>query len=162
MKSTEEIYQLLLQEFGQDVLNGLDTNSNPATINVNPFRIADIAHFLHTHEQCYFDMCSCITGMDNGPEAATMEVIYTLYSIPFNLQINLKATLDRNNPVIDSVASVWRTADWHEREIFDLFGIEFNNHPDLRRILLPADWKGHPLLKDYEHEETYRGITIKY
>jgi len=74
----------------------------------------------------------------------------------------LKVVLPRENPEVDSVSQVWRTADWHEREAFDMFGIKFNGHPDLRRLLLPADWEGHPLRKDYKHQEYYRDVKVEY
>jgi NADH-quinone oxidoreductase subunit C len=100
--------------------------------------------------------------VDNGVESGTMEVIYHLYSIPFNQSLALKVILSRENPELESVTSVWKTANWLEREVYDMFGITFHNHPDLRRILMPADWKGYPLRKDYKHEEYYRGIKIDY
>ena len=74
----------------------------------------------------------------------------------------LKVVLDREKPEVDSVVDFWRTAEWHEREAFDLIGVKFLGHPDLRRILLPADWEGHPLRKDYQHQEYYRGIKVEY
>ena len=107
-------------------------------------------------------MLSCVTGLDNGPQTNTMEVIYNLYSIPYNLHLMLKVVLPREQLEIDSVASVWRTADWLEREVFDMYGIHFTNHPDLRRILMPADWEGYPLRKDYQNPQYYRDIKIEY
>ena len=107
-------------------------------------------------------MLSCVTGVDNGPDVGTMEVIYNLYSIPFNHHLMIKVMLPRELPVIESVSHIWKTAEWHEREVYDLFGIKFNNHPDLRRILLPADWEGFPLRKDYKHQDYYRGIRVEY
>ncbi len=91
-----------------------------------------------------------------------MEVVYTLYSIPFDHHLTLKVILDRKDPRVDSVANIWRGANWHEREAYDLYGIVFNNHPDPRRILLPADWVGFPMRKDYEEDKTYHGMTIKH
>jgi NADH-quinone oxidoreductase subunit C len=91
-----------------------------------------------------------------------MEVIYNLYSIPYNHHLTVKVMLDRAEPAVESLTAIWKTADWHEREAYDLLGIRFNNHPDLRRILLPEDWEGHPLRKDYEHQEYYRGIKVEY
>jgi NADH-quinone oxidoreductase subunit C len=91
-----------------------------------------------------------------------MEILYHLYSIPFNQSLVLKVILPRGNPEIESISSVWKSANWLEREVYDMFGVIFNNHPDLRRILMPADWKGFPLRKDYHHETFYRGVKIDY
>ena len=139
-----------------------DLTSSPPCIGISPKKILEVCSQLHRDPQVFFDMLSCLTGVDNGPEANTMEVIYNLYSIPFNQHLMLKVVLPRENPEIDSVASVWATANWHEREAFDMLGIKFNNHPDLRRILLPADWEGFPLRKDYQHQEKYRGIIVEH
>jgi NADH-quinone oxidoreductase subunit C len=109
----------------------------------------------------YFDFLSSVTGVDNGAEQGTFEVLYHLYSIPFNHHIILKVILERENPSIDSVIDIWKGADWQEREIYDMFGIQFIGHPDLRRILLPEDWQGFPLRKDYEVQEYYHGIKVE-
>ncbi len=149
-------------KLGEDFLEGIDEQCSPKAIVVRPENLPELMDFLHADHQCYFDSLSCITGLDNGVEKGTMEVIYQLYSIPYNHHLTVKVSLGRAEPVIDSVTSVWKAADWHEREAFDLLGIHFNNHPDLRRILLPADWEGHPLRKDYQHQEYYRGIKVEY
>lgn len=140
----------------------IDEQASPRAVKIHPDDILTVCQVLYSNPVTYFDMLSCLTGLDNGPQAGTMEVIYNLYSIPFHLHLMLKATLPREQPVIDSVTSVWRTADWHEREAYDMYGITFRNHPDLRRILMPADWDGHPLRKDYQHQEYYRGIKVAY
>jgi NADH-quinone oxidoreductase subunit C len=94
-----------------------------------------------------FDYLFCLTGVD---WTDNLSVVYHLTSTQFNHSIVLKVfTADRENPVIDSVNDIWRTAEYHEREIFDLFGIRFNNHPDLRRLFLDDDWIGYPLRKDF-------------
>lgn len=127
--------------------------------------LLQVCKFLHTNPQFYFDFLNCITAIDNGLEAGTIDMIYHLSSIPFEKSVVLKVQIDRNIGLgahIDSVSSIWRTADWHEREIFDFFGVKFNSHPDLRRILLPADWQGYPMRKDYEEQENYHGIKVKY
>lgn len=139
-----------------------DEKSSPKAILVPPQDIVKVCTELQQNPETYFDMLSCLTGIDNGAQANTMEVAYNLYSIPFNLHLMLKVMLPRENPVVDSVVSVWRTANWHEREAFDMFGINFNGHPDLRRILLPADWQGFPLRKDYSQQEYYRNIKVEY
>jgi len=126
-----------------------------------------VAEFLHSHTDCYFDYLACVTAIDNGAEKNTLEVIYNLYSIPYDAKFCFKVKLDRNAegqpmPEIESVSHIWRTANWHEREIFDLYGIKFLNHPDLRRILMPADWEGHPLRKDYQLQKYYHQIKVEY
>lgn len=139
-----------------------DETTTPKTAIIEASRIVDVCTALQADPLCYFDMLSCLTGVDNGPEAGTMEVIYNLYSIPFNTHLMLRVAMPRDNPEVPSLAALYKTADWHEREAFDLFGIRFSGHPDMRRILLPADWVGHPLRKDYKHQEYYRGVKVAY
>jgi NADH-quinone oxidoreductase subunit C len=124
-------------------------------------QILPVCEFLWKNPATYFDSLSCLTAIDQGPEADKMEVIYTLYSIPNHITLHLRVILDRTKPTVSSVSSVWRTADWHEREAFDFFGIHFKGHSDLRRILLPEDWEGHPLRKDYVEQTKYHGIQVK-
>jgi NADH-quinone oxidoreductase subunit C len=159
----QKFINILTNSLGEDIILQADHQC----ITVPPALIAEVCMLLHTHEECYFDMLSCLTGLDNGVEKSTMEVIYNLYSIPFEHSLMLKVIVPRNKeneplPIVPSVSHIWRTADWHEREAFDLVGISFSNHPDLRRILLPEDWVGHPLRKDYEAQEYYHGIQVKY
>lgn len=134
-------------------------------ILISASELLPVCKFLQTNPLFYFDFLNCITAIDNGVEAGTIDMIYHLSSIPFEKSVILKVQIDRNldtETTIDSVSSIWRTADWHEREIYDFFGVKFNNHPDLRRILLPADWQGYPMRKDYQEQETYHGIKVKY
>ena len=138
-----------------------DETATPKAIIIHAHDLPELCKTLHTHEKLYFDMLSCLTGVDNGPEANTMEIIYNFYSIPFDHHLMLKVILQREKPEIESVGEIWSTALWHEREAYDLVGIHFKNHPDLRRILLPADWEGHPLRKDYKVQEYYRGVKVE-
>ena len=140
----------------------VDENATPKAIRIHEADLVNVCRELHRNQQTYFDMLSCITGIDNGPAAGNMEIAYNLYSIPYNLHLMLKVTLPRDNSEVDSLSGIWKTAVWHEREIFDLFGVRFRNHPDLRRILLPADWEGHPLRKDYKQQEYYKNIKVEY
>ena len=124
--------------------------------------ILPIADFLWKSPETYFDSLSCVTAIDLGVDSGQMDVIYTLYSIPFHVTLHLRVVLDREKPEVPSLSGIWKTADWHEREAFDFFGIQFTGHPNLTRILLPADWEGHPLRKDYVEQERYHGIKVKY
>lgn len=134
-------------------------NSTPTTFLVAADKLVEIARELHTNPETYFDQLSCVTGIDT---VNNMEVIYHLYSIPFNRSLALKVILPRDNPTVPSLCSVWKTANWLERETYDMYGIIFEEHPDLRRILMPADWEGYPLRKDYKEQEKYRDVQVKY
>jgi NADH-quinone oxidoreductase subunit C len=136
-------------------------------ITVESKDLWEVCNFLWRDPACYFDQLSCLTAIDNGPEKGTLELIYTLYSIPHHLTLHVQVVLPRlveenQLPSVASLVTIWKTADWHEREAFDLVGVNFEGHPDLRRILLPEDWNGHPLRKDYVEQEKYHGIQVKY
>ncbi len=160
LANKEAILTLIRQITSEDIIE--IPSSTPFGVIIKKEILLSVCTQLYKNPAAYFDMLSCITGVDNGPETGTMEVIYHLYSIPFNKSLALKVILSRENPEVESIVSIWKTANWLEREVFDMFGIVFNNHPDLRRILMPADWKGYPLRKDYKHEEYYRGVKIDY
>lgn len=100
-------------------------------------------------QDLHFNRLSTVTAVDWFPLEPRFEVVYHLHSVPGNQRLRLKCRLPGGSPEIDSVQCVWRSADWYEREVFDLFGIRFRGHPDLRRLLMPEDWEGHPLRKDY-------------
>jgi NADH-quinone oxidoreductase subunit C len=117
------------------------------TLIADPAGIVDLCGHLKAVEN--FIRLSGITAVDWHPAGPRFEVVYHLHSIERNQRVRVKCRLGGANPAIDSVCSVWRGANWYEREIFDMFGITFRNHPDLQRILMPVDWEGHPLRKDY-------------
>lgn len=123
-------------------------------------KIREVCRYLRDDPDLLFDSLMCLSGVDRLKENV-LQVVYHLHSIRHKHKITLKVEAPRDDPVVPSVEPVWRFADWHEREAFDLLGIVFEGHPDLRRILLPFDWEGHPLRKDYVYPETYRGITNK-
>ena len=140
----------------------VELNEKSGQLTVESKDLLAVCDFLWRNANTYFDSLSCVTAIDLGVESGQMEVIYTLYSIPFHVTLHLRVLLDRNKPEVPSLSSIWKTADWHEREAFDFFGIQFTGHPNLTRILLPADWQGHPLRKDYVEQERYHGIQVKY
>lgn len=122
------------------------------SIRVEPARIVEVCDALKRDEQTPFNYLSDLTCVHYPDRTeAPFEVVYNLYSIPANERVRLKVAVNANEGV-ESVTSVWPSANWLEREVFDLFGINFRDHPDLRRILLPPDWQGHPLRKDYPLE----------
>ncbi|MFD2513188.1 NADH-quinone oxidoreductase subunit C [Pontibacter locisalis] len=166
--SFEELRDFIAQQFGAEVILETKTDSLQPYLVLQPERLSEVCLELHDHELTYFDFLSCITGLDNGPEAGSMEVIYNLYSIPHDHHLMLKVQVPRNTskeqpmPVVPTVSHIWRTADWHEREVFDMMGIYFKDHPDMRRILCAADWEGHPLRKDYKLQDYYHGIKVPF
>jgi len=118
------------------------------TVTVPREAIVDTCKFLK--EQQGFDLLADLCGADRGPEEEERFVVnYHLFSTKHYNRLRLKVRVSEDDAKIPSVTSVWRTADWHERETYDLFGVTFENHPDLRRILLPSDFDGHALRKDY-------------
>ena len=117
------------------------------TLETPPAKIVSVCGFLKYDRK--FVRLSTVTAVDRYPAEPRFEVVYHLHSVEPCQRLRLKCRVRGEDPVIESVVSVWRSANWYEREVFDLFGIQFVNHPDLRRILLPDDWQGHPLRKDY-------------
>ena len=161
----DEISDLLRDKFGQGLITAIEANGLQPALQIDPELIEQVCEELRDNNNTWFDFLSCLSGVDHGLEKNKFEIVYHLASIPHKQQLVLKTIKehDRNSgklPSFHSVSEVWRTAEWHEREAFDLFGIHFNGHPDLRRILLPDDWEGFPLRKDYQAAEEYKGIKI--
>jgi NADH-quinone oxidoreductase subunit C len=125
------------------------------TLIAEPSQIVDLCRYLKDSEK--FIRLSAVTAVDWHPEEPRFEVVYHLHSIERNQRLRIKCRLSGNSgtdqhpgePEIESVTAVWRGADWYEREVYDMFGIRFRNHPNLVRILMPVDWEGYPLRKDY-------------
>ena len=119
--------------------------------------ICSVAEQCRDTEELKFDLLTDATALDRYPMEPRFELNYQLISIPLKQKLRIRVKLSGNDPVVDSLFPVWKGANWLEREIFDMFGIQFTGHPDLRRILLPDDWEGHPLRKDFP-VEGYRDI----
>lgn len=144
-----EIAEKIKERFPDEVI-AITEFREQVSVTVKKERIIEICKWLHDEPALYFDYLKDLCGVDyHGKKPVRFEVVYTLYSMKYEHMIRLKAEVPEDDPVIDSVIGIWRGADWHERECYDMFGIEFRGHPDLRRILLPEDWEGHPLRKDY-------------
>jgi NADH-quinone oxidoreductase subunit C len=163
--SFDDIKLLLTNKFGESIITGEERTGMQPALLIDADRIAEVCLELRDNPKTYFDFLSCLTGVDYGIDSGRFGVVYNLSSIPYHLQLTLKVSKENNRneeelPSFPSVTSVYRTADWHEREAYDLVGIFFEGHPDLRRILLPDDWEGYPLRKDYKTAEYYKGIKI--
>lgn len=152
----QEIFDRLKEKFGNRVLD-LTENVDPF-IRVSADAIADIGLYLRDDEAMGFESLMCLSGVDY-PEH--LSLVYHLFSSAHRHKITLKTDLGREDPGLPTVEGVWRVANWHERETYDMFGIVFEGHSDLRRILCPDDWEGWPLRKDYEVQEYYRGIRVE-
>lgn len=156
-----KLKDILFAQFGEKVIINIDESENYPFVEVDSKNLLEVCSFLFKDDRCYFDYLSCLTGCDLLSENK-IELIYDLVSIGLEQKITLKVILNRDSSEVPSISSIWRTADWHEREIFDLLGVDFINHPDLRRILLPTNWEGYPLRKDYKDAERYHGVKIAY
>ena len=132
---------------GADLQPG--TAADRPTIMVPPERLLDVARALHGDVSPRFDVLVEVTGVDRWPAEPRFEVVYHLVATSGPERLRLKVVLAGDDPSVTSVQAVWPSANWLEREVWDLFGIVFEEHGDLRRILMPEDWEGHPLRKDY-------------
>lgn len=157
--TANEIAERLQARFGDGILETDLEAVDPCCV-VDPGAMDEIA--LHCRDELGFEYLRCLSGVDYMDKKKTTDdlgVVYHLGSIEDPaLLFCLKVRLDRANPRVKTVENVWRTADWHEREAWDLLGIEFEGHHNLTRILCAEDWEGHPLRKDYVSPDTYHGI----
>ena len=152
----EEIHARLVEAFdGSKVSDFRGDIPNPFLF-VQPSAIEEVCRFLRGDPACAFEVLSNLTGVDTKTD---LQVVYHLYSHTHRHPMVLKVKTPRDQPVIPTVETVWKGANWMEREVYDLFGIVFDGHSDLRRILLPEDWVGHPLRKDYVEQPDYDGIS---
>ncbi len=148
----------LKEKFASSVLDVKEFRGE-VTVTVKKEDVREICKFLK--ENLQYNLLTDVTAVDYFGKDPRFMVVYNLYSIPNKDRLRLKAPVAETDTTIDSVVPVWTTANWLEREVYDLFGITFNNHPDLRRILMTDDWVGHPLRKDYPLQgpgrEPYKG-----
>lgn len=156
--TTAEIHAKLKAQFG-DRIGDLSEDVTPLCV-VETAAIADVCEWLRDEPGIDLTSLMCLSAIDVDKK---LGVVYHLHSIQHKHQIALKVeTEDREKPRVPTVAGIFGTAEWHEREAYDMMGIVFDGHPDLRRILCPEDWDGWPLRKDYVVQQTYRGLTVPY
>ncbi len=169
--STEEIASLLKSTFAGAIIDSA-MDSNHPSVQVNADKWHEVAMFLRDDRRLQLNMLRCVSGVDRLADNV-IEVIYDLISMrpggddgywTADNEIAFKVRVPRDDGHVASVADIWPAADWHEREVYDMFGVIFDNHPDFRRILCPDDWVGYPLRKDYEFPLEYHGIpgTTEY
>jgi len=155
-----EIADRIQEKFPREVVR-ITTFSDEVSVSVRRERIVDICRYLFEDPEIQMDYLSDLCGVDYPDREFRFEVVYNLYSLKNRHRIRIKALVPANDHSIDSVVPIWNGANWHERETCDMFGIVFNGHPDLRRILMPEDWEGYPLRKDYplkgSEDLEYRG-----
>jgi NADH-quinone oxidoreductase subunit C len=169
------LVERLKSEFGESTIRAARIDALDPWIEVAPEGLVAVCRYLRDSADLKFDFLSCISGVDyfepdpkkagKVPWSPHLEVVYHLWSVAHKHTLVLKVILPRwkddipgQLPEVSSVSDVWRTADWHEREVYDLMGVRFLGHPNLMRILCPEDWEGHPLRKDYEMPLEYHGI----
>ncbi len=155
------IHDKLVARFGDKVLSAnLETASPFAVVATDA--IAEVAAFCKKEPDLFFDNLMCLSGVDYpGEDPPRMEVVYHLLSYTHHHTFALKVHTARENPAVPTVEGVWGVANFHERECWDMFGIVFTGHSDMRRILLPDDWEGFPLRKDWEDPDYYNGLHVK-
>jgi NADH-quinone oxidoreductase subunit C len=141
----DAILETLKQEFGE-ALTGAEVKGPEVWATTTPAASRAVCRRLR---ELGFEFLNCLSGVDHRTH---LEVVYDLSSLREAAKVHLRVTVGRDAPVVPTVSDLWRAADWHERECYDLFGIRFDGHPDHRRILLPEDWVGYPLRKDYADE----------
>jgi NADH-quinone oxidoreductase subunit C len=154
------IHDRLAQKFGEKV-TAFQEGLNPASV-VAREALPEVAAYLKADPELAFDNLMCLSAVDFPKETPPrFEMVYHLLSYPKGHTHVVKVHVPREDPRIATVESVWGVANWHEREAYDLFGIVFDGHSDLRRILLPDDWQGHPLRKDWADPDFYNGLHVK-
>ncbi|HUI11418.1 MAG TPA: NADH-quinone oxidoreductase subunit C [Bacteroidota bacterium] len=158
--TAQTLSDMLRARFGDAVTGGKLEGVHDPWIAIAPGRARDICALLRDDPATAFDVLMCLSGMDYG--GGKLGVVYHLDSTTQHHRIVLKTEVTAADPHVASVESVWKTANWHEREAFDLFGVVFDGHPDLRRILMPDDWEGFPLRKDFRVPEFYNGMKVPY
>jgi NADH-quinone oxidoreductase subunit C len=151
-ESQKDSFIRRLREWDAQAVSEVIEFRGETTVVVPPEHLQRAAEFLANDPALQFTFLSDITAVDKFPLEPRFELNYHLLSLEHRARIRIKVRASGNDPVVPSVTSIWPAANWHEREAFDLMGVRFDGHPDLVRILMPDDWEGHPLRKDYPVE----------
>jgi NADH-quinone oxidoreductase subunit C len=148
MEEIKAIADLVKREFGEKILS-IDEFRGELNLSVEAGFIAQVCQFLRDNPDTKFNLLAALTAVDFWPEEPRFHVVYELYGLENKVMLGLRVLVSGEDPKIPSIEPVYPNANWHEREVYDMFGITFEGHSDLRRILMPHDWEGHPLRKDY-------------
>ena len=176
MKTSQELFLILKQKFGKVIIAFTDNILSEFAIEIAPLAIAEVGYFLRDDAELQFDNLILLSALDdmNGKkviqedgsftyEGGTLSVIYHIESTCLRHKAVLKVVVPKDNTKVESVTYVWNHANWEEREAYDMIGIQFLNHPNMIRILMPYDWDaGYPLRKDYKNPEFYQGMKVPY
>ena len=156
----QEIFEVLRGKFGENA-SALNAEQPSPFIQFDRAAIREMMSFLRDDPRLKFDFLLSISCVDY-PKDNLIRVVYHLDSTIHRHTIALKTDVPRDKPVVRSVLGIWKAADWHEREGWDLMGVTFDGHPNLTRLLMPEDWEGHPLRKDYQQPAFYHGVPTSY
>ena len=156
--TTEQIHQRLTGTFGEAIGPITPPKKGDPFFTIAPGKLLEVARLLKSDPELSFDFLQDLTATDH-PKDGVIKVVYHFYSYQHRHLLAAKVHADRKNPELDSLEPVWKAANWMEREVYDLYGVTFRGHPDLRRVLLPDDWVGHPLRKDYTEAGGYHEIS---
>jgi NADH-quinone oxidoreductase subunit C len=157
----DEVVDALEEAFSDfhDAIERIVVDRGELTLHIKPERIAEVCRSLRDDPALRFELCSSVSGVDYpGSDARRLHAVYHLTSMTYRRRIRLEAAVSTEDPHLPSVTSVYPTADWQERETYDMFGIVFDGHPNLTRILMPDDWEGYPQRKDYP----LGGVPVEY
>ncbi len=153
---TKAIFENLKGRFGEKILECVEPKGD-MFIRIAPDALLEVCRALKEAPELGFDFPECVSGVDHGTE---LGVVYHLYSHAHRHKVVLSVRVPKEKPEVPSVDAVWAGVNWHERETYDLMGVIFTGSRDLRRILLPEGWEGHPLRKDYKPPESFEGIPL--
>jgi NADH-quinone oxidoreductase subunit C len=157
----DEVYDALEEAYPglNDAIERVVVDRGELTLHIRPEKIAEVCRAMRDDESLRFELCSSVSGVDYlGQDERRLHVVYHLTSMTYRRRIRLEAAVPAENPRLPSVTSIYPTADWQERETYDMFGVIFEGHPSLTRILMPDDWEGHPQRKDYP----LGGVPVEY
>lgn len=154
----DEVVDAVTQRAPADSVQAVIVDRGELTIHVAPDQVAKICQLLRDDEELRFELCNSVSGVDYPEQLNRLHVVYHLTSMTFRRRVRLETAVSAVDPHVATVTSVYPTADWQERETYDMFGVLFDGHPNLTRILMPDDWEGYPQRKDYP----LGGIPVEY